>query len=467
MSIDDPTVAPRSAGASRWALLLQPAVLALTLGVLLRAWLIYKFPNNYSFDGWQRWAGRDHVLVQDWLPVVQMIIYVVAKLGGGVQVTRLVLATVTSIGAASGVWAAESMGGKPAAWFFAALSVFGPFLVWGSLMYQEGTFLAVLLCGMALALRAGVGLSAVRLKGRSWKTLLLADLLFGLLALIRYEGWPIVFCYLVWRRDLRATRALWGMVAWGVVKWSGYTGFYPSPVDYFEDWRNLTERFDFPDYVEQVQSMGDLLLRSGGLIVLVLGLASAGMCWRQRGMPMVTVVLLGQLVATLLWIAGLETATQRMTVMPVVLAALPLSVGGAELWRRFGRGRAVLSALCVGWVVFSGYAAASQVNRERVRVRPEVVALGRMQACVDCRWWIVPRAGLGARSRDDGCEILQGMTRMRHGEAFWCAPWIADLSEEEQAARQSQTDGTVRWSKDGGGAGRYVVEFNAAVRQRQ
>ena len=32
-------------------------------------------------------------------------------------------------------------------------------------------------------------------------------------------------------------------------------------------------------------------------------------------------------------------------------------------------------------------------------------------------------------------------------------------SDEEQAARQSQTDGTVRWSKDGNGAGRYVVEF--------
>lgn len=437
-----------------WA---RPLLLALVAGVAARVWLILRFPNNFAFDGWQRWAGRDFVLVQDWLPVVQAVIVAVAHAGGGVQVTRVVLASITALGAAAGVFTAYAMGGRPAAWFFAVLSLFAPYLVWGSLMYQEGTFLAVLLGGLALALRAGVGLSAVRLRGRSWKTLLAADLAFGLLALIRYEGWPIVLCYLVWRRDLRALRALWGMAAWGLVKWAGLKGHYPSRVDYFEDWRGLADRFNLHDYLEQVQSMGDLLLRCGGLAVLVLGLASAGMCWRQRGMPMVTVVLLGQLAATLLWIVGLETATQRMTVIPVVLAAVPLSVGAAELWQRFPRGRALLSAVCVGWALFCVYASADQVDRERARVRPEVVALGRMQACPDCRWWVVPRTGLGARSRDDGCEILQGMTRLRHGEDFWCAPWLKDLSDVEQAARQSQTDGTVRWSGDARG-GQYVVD---------
>jgi hypothetical protein len=126
MTTDTTGADSRSTGRSRWALLLQPALLALMLGLLSRAWLIERFPNNYSFDAWQRWAGRDHLLVQDWLPVVQAIIYVVAKLGGGVQVTRMVLATVTSIGTAAGVWAAESMGGRSAAWIFAVASMFGP-----------------------------------------------------------------------------------------------------------------------------------------------------------------------------------------------------------------------------------------------------------------------------------------------------------------------------------------------------
>ena len=459
MTTDAPAVAPRPAETSRWALLAQPALLALTLGLLSRVWLIDKFPNNYSFDAWQRWAGRDHVLVQDWLPAVQAIIYVVAKLGGGVQVTRMVLATVTSIGTAAGVWAAESMGGRSAAWIFAVASMFGPFVLGGALMYQEGTFLAVFFIGLALALRAGVGLSAVRLRGRPAGLLFAADLCFGLLTLVRYEGWVVLVLYAAWRRDWRVSRAFWGLAVWGAVKAVGVKGYYPSPMDYFADWRGIEERFDLHDAVQETLNLGDLLLRSGGLGMLVLGLAAAGMCWRQRGIPLVTAVLLAQCGITLVWIVGLETATLRMSVLPVVLSVLPLSVAASEVWQRFPKLRPAMSAALIGWAVLGMYVAADQVARERWRVKAEVVAIGRMHACPECRWWVEPRRGFGPRDRHDGCEILQGMTRLRHGEEFWCAPWIEDLSAEEQAARQSQTDGTVRWSKDGNGAGRYVVEF--------
>ncbi len=437
----------------------HPVAVAVLVAFLARAWLIFRFPNNYAFDGWQRWAGRDHLLVQDWLPATQAVIYATAKLGGGVRVTRLVLAFLTALGVGAGTFTAGAIAGRPAAWVFACLAGFGPFLMWSGLLYQEGLFSAVFFAALALALRGGIGLSAVRQRGRPAQLLLAADVLFGLLCLVRYEGWPVALVYVVWRREVLGLRALWGITAWLLLKLAGVKGFYPSPVDYFEDWSGIRQRFDLHVWLAEVQSLGEFLLHSGGLIALVLGIAATGMCWRARGVPFIGLVLAGQIVATLCWVAGMENATQRMIVLPVVFALLPASLGVAEVWQRFPRARPVFSAALLAWVGFGLYAAADQVDRERERMRPEVVALGRMQACKECRWWIVPRSGLGSRRRDDGCEILQGMTRMTHGEEFWCAPWLKDLPEVEQAARQSQADGTVRWSAGDRGGGRYVVDF--------
>ena len=40
-----------------------------------------------------------------------------------------------------------------------------------------------------------------------------ADLLLGLLGLSRYEGWPYLLLYALWRRDPRALRASWGIAS--------------------------------------------------------------------------------------------------------------------------------------------------------------------------------------------------------------------------------------------------------------
>ena len=32
----------------------------------------------------------------------------------------------------------------------------------------------------------------------------------GAMALTRYEGWPVLFLYILWRRDRKALLALWG-----------------------------------------------------------------------------------------------------------------------------------------------------------------------------------------------------------------------------------------------------------------
>ncbi len=441
----------------------RPYVLAVALAFAARVWLIWRFPNNYALDGWQRWAGREHLLVQDWLPGLQAVIWLVAHLGGGVRVTRVALAAVTSLGVGAGAAAAGAIGGRPAAWIFAALAAFGPTLVWTGVLYQEGLYASLLYTGLALALRGGLGLSAVRQRDRPARVLLAADLVFGLLPLVRYEGWAVVFCYLAWRRDASSLRALWGEGVWALVKICGLRGAYPSPVDYFEDWRHIASTFDPHTWLGCLVDLGDLLVRSGGLALLAVGLASAGMCWRARGIPLLTVVLVGQLLATLGWIAGLEGATQRMLVLPAGLAALIASVGAAEVWMRLPRLRALISALLVVWVGLGLWTAAETVDREHARVRPEIMALGRMQACKDCVWWVVPRTGLGAQGRDDGCEALQGMTHMVEGLQFWCEPWHQAEPADAIAVDRAKTNGSVRWSSVDGQNGQYVVQYDAAT----
>ncbi len=66
-----------------------PALAALLLALILRTWLVLAWPENYAFDGFQRWAGRDHLLVREWLPLTQSVVWVVHREGGGVVAMKL------------------------------------------------------------------------------------------------------------------------------------------------------------------------------------------------------------------------------------------------------------------------------------------------------------------------------------------------------------------------------------------
>ena len=54
------------------------AVIALIVRVLLIAWM----PDAYQFDAYQRWAGRDHLYIQVWLPATQTLVWLVGKIFG-------------------------------------------------------------------------------------------------------------------------------------------------------------------------------------------------------------------------------------------------------------------------------------------------------------------------------------------------------------------------------------------------
>jgi hypothetical protein len=396
------------------------------------------FPTNGSFDGYQRWAGREHLLVQDWLPATQFFIFGTASLGGDVMATRVVLSVVAALATACGAWLAQHLGGRWAGWLFLGPGLFSAFVFWESQLYQEGTFLAVFLGGLALAA-----------SGR----LLAADLVLGALALVRYEGWPCVALYLLWRRDVRALRALWGAAAWLAVRSLYGHGYEASPVD-FADWNGLTERFRLEAWKADLARLGKMVVQSGGLWWMSLGVVGlvvtrrSGLAWVLAGAAAV------QSALVVAWVAGIEGAFSRMLILPVVLSGV---LAAAALGRAAGRWPFVAGPLAL--VLLAGQLAvsASDVGRrgrmERMNIVPELKAAGEIAKCAGCTWWVVPRRKLGTRARHDGCEVLQGLGPLDHGRQFWCGPWVP---EAERAEKRAACDGTIVWT-----GGRYRVERKA------
>ncbi len=388
---------------------ISPTAVGFLLALAVRLVVIGLAPWNFSFDGYQRWAGREHLLIQDWLPATQSVLWLVSSLGGGVLATRIALSVVAAAAVAAGVSLARSLGGSAAGWFFVPMGLFSPFLTWSTVPYQEGTFLLFIFGAMAAALR-----------GRLW----LADLLAGAVALVRYEGWPFVAVYILWRRDPRALRALWGAGLWLTLKSVlDLTGHASSPTD-FADWDGITERFSPAMLSASLAKMASQLWMTGGWLVLLLGSVGAvdALRRRQRGAWVLVLLIAGQLAAVAGWLVGLETAIVRMQVVVCMISGVFVATLGGRLWEE-PRWRKLLVVAALGGSVAWSIVGVNLAQRSLRSVRWEVDLAAEWAAHPERQWRVTPRAGLGTRSRHDGCEILQGLTEHVHGLDFWCVPW--------------------------------------------
>ena len=419
-----------------------PPVLAFFVALAWRLCILYFWPTAYSFDGYQRWAGRDHLLVQDWLPATQAIVFAVNALGGTLIVGRVVMAVVAALAAAVGTILAMQIArravGQPAAlaagWAFVVGGVYGPWGSWGTVFYQESTFLLVLFSGMSLALA-----------GRErW-----ADLVIGLLGLVRYEGWPCVLLYIAWRRDKLSVFSLWGIAVWLVIRGLGVEGYRASPVN-FADWEGLGERFTLSAYRHDVGMLLYRVANSGALFWMLLGGVGLWAARAVRGPGLLALVFLSQVAATFAWLAGLEVSTSRMLVIPTGVAIVLGCVGAGFLHGKLPRFVVPLvMAITLAVHVNDG---GRRAKVESLRVRQERAAVALMDDCPGCTWWVLPRRKLGTRERHDGCEVIQGITDRLHGREFFCAPWV----EPEDASRlYAACSGTIRWD---GSVKEYVME---------
>jgi hypothetical protein len=426
---------------------LAAAVTAFVLGLATRILVVHSYPANFSFDSYQRWAGREHVLVQDWLPGAQVLLHLLHRADFSLVESRLAFSVVGALAAAmvplvASALAATETERRRAAWAGALAACFGPFMAWTTTFYHEGLYALVVLGALALAFR-----------GR----LAAADVLVGAAGLVRYEGWLVVLAYLAWRRSPRALVALWGPATWLVVRAvHGPQGFAASPVD-FADWNGAWARFEWLRFVE---SLNQDLVRariSGGLACWALAAFAA---WRARGdgrARLVTAAWLGQLAFTAAWIAAIGSATSRMNALPVILAWPLAALAAAQIVSRLEHpGAYALTA------VLAIRAGAEMAGDAFERARSETVKRtgeSRLAAFLDGRpgskAWVEPAMSLGTRHRHDGCEAILGNLGSVHGERMWCAAWVPP---PDAAALYAETDMLIRWSP---GAGRYLVTRHA------
>ena len=415
-----------------WILGLLCAALLVRLGVV--AWM----PDAYQFDAYQRWAGRDHLYIQVWLPATQLLVWLVGKLGG----TPLILRVVFSIFGAVTIGMAgqlayemrnsteESERPFSPKWLMLALplTLFGPYVVWSSVPYQESTLLFCLFLGLLLHKR-----------NNDW-----GDVAIGALALVRYEGWPLIVVHWILRRNWRAVLlSSWGMLLWLLIKYFELLTPYMASPDTFSDWNELSTHLN-PRKARHLFRQLWLMFDSSGAGWFLL--ATVPVLWRWRRWDyrhwMLFWAFLGQCAALLGWLFSLGIAFSRMMVLPVMLLS-PFSIlGFVWVWRRVNGwkriGFIVALVALSGWTVRDINIDLSAFNKHN---RWERALVDDIERCTEDVWSVYPRTHKGPRSRHDGCEVVQGLTNLRVGQEFSCIPWgwggpkatlIATWDDEQQ-----------------------------------
>ncbi len=395
------------------------------LALIVRGVALYLYPDAYQFDAYQRWAGRDHLYVQVWLPATQLIVWMVGKLGGDPFTLRVVFSVFGSITIAmmarlvvlmanpmmfnsSGV-GDDKISDSQLAWMMVPLTVFGPYLVWSTIPYQESTLLFFLLLGLLTYNR------------NPW----ISNIAIGALALVRYEGWPLIIVHCLLRRDRYCFVSIWGMVLWGVIKYFHWLEPFMASPDSFSDWNELSTHLT-PRKARHLFRQLWLMFDSSAAGWFLLSVIPVLQWWKKWDYRhwMLFWSFFGQCAALLGWLFSLGVAFSRMMVLPVLLMGVFSALGWGWMWSRFpGRKRILLIISLIGvcyWTLRDVYIDLSAFNKHN---RWERALVDDINLCNGDIWSVYPRIHNGPRSRHDGCEVIQGLTNLRAGLDFNCIQW--------------------------------------------
>jgi hypothetical protein len=333
----------------------------------------------------------------------------VARLGGEIVAMRVAFAFLAALVLGLATAVAARVGGPRAAWFTLPLALFGPFLCWSIVPYQESTFLAITLGALLL--------------WRRWP--LAADLLIGLLALVRYEGWPLLLLWVLLRRDARALLAFWGAGLWLLLKATGLVVPFAASPDSFADWQDLGERWSLGRHLELTWKLYATAAAAGLPWQALAGAFGLRRPWSFE-FKFIFWALVGQFVALSGWVAALDNASSRMMVLPGVFLGILAARGLARLWEgplARPRLRVPLLLACAAFTVWSARDGIQDVRLNLRMMKAEVRLVASMRACPGDTWAIKPRVHPGPRRRHDGCEVIQGITTWRAGVDFECTTW--------------------------------------------
>ena len=396
----------RRAFASKWMI---PA-LTVFVALVVRLWFIHRWPDAYQFDAYQRWAGREHLYIQVWLPATQVAVWLTAKVGGTMMTVRYVFAAWSAITLGMGSILCAQLAGRRGAWFFLPMAVFGPFIVWSTVPYQETTLLFFLFSALVI--------------GRKYPKA--GDVVMGALAFVRYEGWPLIIVHCLLRRTWTSLLALWGMATWGAIKWLDLMTPYASSPDSFADWNDIGDSLNAADIVRLFRRLW-VMIESAGTAWIVVS-AVAFLIVRRRSLQrehwMLLIAFAGQCAATIGWLLSLGVAFSRMTVLPSLFMGVLMACAYAYAWDKTSRNLRVASI--VSLVLLSAWtlrdAKIDQRHLSKV-TRWDRRLVRTINKCPEDTWAIVPRQHGGPRKRHDACEVVQGLTSLIAGRDFDCTTW--------------------------------------------
>ncbi len=174
--------------------------LAITLTALaLRLALVLRYPLLYDVDAYGRWLSRDHPFSAPWVPLFQVVIYLLTRFADSILAVRLLSACFGATASLAFWLLLRRAFGASVAYLGGLLLALNPLFVTFSIVpYQEGLFLTLGFLALWLALAPGK-------IPWLWLTLTLA-----LAGLTRYEGWLLslfIWLLFLWRRQHAGARA--------------------------------------------------------------------------------------------------------------------------------------------------------------------------------------------------------------------------------------------------------------------
>ncbi len=373
---------------------------------LVRCWFISEWPDSFQYDAYQRWAAREHLFVQVWLPAAQIWVWLVGLLDGTPLQLRYLFAALSSLSLTLGARLAQQISNERAALFFLPMICFGPYIVWGSAPYQESTLLLLLFSALLL----------FRSHPRA------SDLLMGGLALVRYEGWPLLMVHLYLRRSWWALLSLWGVVLYFALKITGLAEPYAASPDSFDDWKGLST-LTLEKVPKLLRSFWNVGYNAGAFWIFGFSLLAFIDRKLLKEETMLTFTFLGQIAAVAGWLFSLGIAFSRMFIILTLPAAILAAAALSRSWPKLGK---MKFALVGGLLILSAWSfrdAYTDHKYYRKSIRWEIELVKEIKSCPEETWAIHPRPHPGPRERHDGCEVIQGLSNLKVKDDFECLTW--------------------------------------------
>jgi hypothetical protein len=144
--------------------------------------LIVRHPAMFWGDAYARVLNRDHILVDRWLPIIQLVVHGVGTLTRSIEALRLVDAAIAALVILSAASFGARLFNHSTGMLFATLLATNAMFVSLSLgPYQEVPFAGLIFAGLSYDARRDS-------RCNRW----LAAVAFNLACLTRYEGWILV-----------------------------------------------------------------------------------------------------------------------------------------------------------------------------------------------------------------------------------------------------------------------------------